>query len=544
MNLLETFAPKAHRSGFFRFLHFDPAISAALRASTLNTIGAADPCDAIVIGAGAAGGFAAVLLAEKGLRVLILDAGSARSRLGSLSRRIGRIGTSRLFNAARLQRIETRRQPIQSRCYAWRFAPDAFIDDIKCPYSTAPNRPFLWFRARQLGGRLIIPGHGRQYYRFGSGEWCPNDGLSPRWPLRPGELDKWYLLVERRVRLSGMRDGLACVPDSALTQLLELTPSEVRSKEAIVTNWPNAHVIVGRSAPAFNALGAAAQTGRVLIRQGAIVREIEVDRLGRVTGAIWFDERSQTEQRARAPLVFLCASALESTRILLLSRSSRKPDGLGAASGALGRFLMDHIKISAEGYGPLSSLPSAHDPWRCLYLPRFEKRKTSVGPQRGYGVQLYLSPGDTDRSGFRAISFAEMLPRADNRVTLDLGRKDAWGIPVLRIDCAHSDIEIGRAREQAAALRELGGALGMRITRVDEAPAPPGASNHECGTARMGNDPGDSVLNAHNECWDARGLYVTDAACFPSQGTHNPVLTILALTARACHHAVGAWREE
>jgi choline dehydrogenase-like flavoprotein len=544
MKLLETFAPKAHQSGVFRFLHFDPATSAALRASTLKAIRAADPCDAIVIGAGTAGGFAAVLLAEAGLRVLILDAGSAWSRLGSLSRRIGRIATGRLLNAAKLQRIETRRQPIQSRCYAWRFAPDAFIDDIKCPYSTAQNRPFLWFRARQLGGRLVIPGHGRQYYRFGSGEWCPNDGLSPPWPLRPGELDKWYLLVERRVRLSGMRDGLACVPDSDFTHLLDLTALELVSKQAIVTNWPNAHVVVGRSAPAFNALEAAAKTGRVLIRQGAIVRGIEVDRFGRVTGSIWFDERSRTEERARAPLVFLCASALESTRILFLSQSSRRPDGLGAGSGALGRFLMDHIKISAEGHGPFSSLPSANDPWRCLYLPRFDKRKTSVGPQRGYGVQLYLSRADTDRSGFRAISFAEMLPRADNRVTLDLEQKDAWGIPVLRIDCAHSDIELGRAREQAAALREVGDALGITITRVDDAPAPPGGSNHECGTARMGNDPGDSVLNKYNECWDARGLYVTDAACFPSQGTHNPVLTMLALTARACHHAVGTGREE
>jgi choline dehydrogenase-like flavoprotein len=152
-------------------------------------------------------------------------------------------------------------------------------------------------------------------------------------------------------------------------------------------------------------------------------------------------------------------------------------------------------------------------------------------------VQLGQSPGER-ASSFYAASFAEMLPRPDNQVTLDPGRRDAWGIPVLRIDCAFSDAELARAREQTAVLRQLVELVGVKITRLDELPEPPGSCIHEAGTARMGLSPSDSVLDPHNQCWEANGLYVTDGACFPSIGTQNPTLTILALTARACDHAL------
>jgi choline dehydrogenase-like flavoprotein len=131
-----------------------------------------------------------------------------------------------------------------------------------------------------------------------------------------------------------------------------------------------------------------------------------------------------------------------------------------------------------------------------------------------------------------------MLPRLENQVRLDPQRRDAWGIPVLRIDCAHNEAELARARDQIAALRELAEVAGVTLTHIERAPAPPGSANHECGTARMGSDPANSVLDLYNQCWEAQGLYVTDGACFPSQGTANPTLTILALTARACDHAI------
>jgi choline dehydrogenase-like flavoprotein len=386
-----------------------------------------------------------------------------------------------------------------------------------------------------LGGRAVIRGHGRQYYRLGPSDLVPDDGLSPPWPLKPGELDPWYALVERRIGLAGRRDNLPCLPDSVLSTVLEPSPAEAALQRSITAHWPGARPVLGRFAAPFDALEAAGQTGRLSIRSGAIVREIEVDRSGRVRGVIWIDQRTRSEQRSQAPLVFLCASALESTRLLLLSRSPIGPGGLGARSGILGRFLMDHICVAMRG-----KVPVPFESGRCLYLPRFDARHLPApGPARGFGVQVMQFPADDGSSDFVAVSFGEMLPRSENRVTLDLTRRDTWGIPVLHIDCRYDDTELKRAQQQVLALRDLAEVAGVTVTDLNEAPAPPGTAIHECGTARMGNDPANSVLDPHNECWEARGLYVTDAASFPSEGTQNPMLTILALTARACDHAFG-----
>jgi choline dehydrogenase-like flavoprotein len=328
------------------------------------------------------------------------------------------------------------------------------------------------------------------------------------------------------------------LPDSELSVVLDPTPAEAALQRSISARWAGARPVLGRYGEPFDALEAAAQTGRLLIRSGAIAREIEVDRSGRVRGVVWIDQRNRSEERTSAALVFVCASALESTRLLLLSRSPESPDGLGASSGALGRYLMDHVLLRAEGKGPPLPPGAPIEEGRCLYLARFDARDSSTpGPERGFGVQIQQS-ADVRRSSFFADSFAEMLPRPENRVTLHSTRRDAWNIPVLHIDCSHSSGELFRAREQASALRELASLAGVTLTQIDEAPAPPGSAIHECGTARMGSDPTNSVLNPYNECWEARGLYVTDAACFPSQGTQNPTLTILAVTARACDHAL------
>jgi choline dehydrogenase-like flavoprotein len=364
------------------------------------------------------------------------------------------------------------------------------------------------------------------------------------WPLRTAELDPWYALVERRLGLAGRYDNVPWLPDSELLRVLKPTPDEAALQCAISAEWPGTRPILGRSAPPLDTLELAARTGRLHIRTGAIAREIEVDELGRVRGVIWVDQQSRAEHRAHAQLVFLCASALESTRLLLLSASGRRPHGLGGASGALGRYLMDHVLIAARGLGPPLGRHPNVDGGRCLYLPRFDARGLSATePGRGFGVQLYRRPADANWSSFYAASFAEMLPRPENRVTLDQQRKDAWGIPVLRIECAHGTAELTRVRDQIAALRQLAELADVTLTGIEEAPAPPGIAVHESGTARMGSDRETSVLDPHNQCWEAQGLYLTDAASFPSQGFQNPTLTILALTARACDHAIRTKRQ-
>ena len=495
-----------------------------------------------------------MLLAEGGLRVLVLDAGPPSSWLrgpvrhlsGRLVRRLLepdalRFLPSRVIPRARqmVKALGRRRQPVQSRCISWDQAPHAFIDDLDCPYVTPPDRRFDWFRSRMLGGRLVVPGHGRQYYRLGPDDFSPPDGLSPDWPLQSGELDSWYAFVEHRLQLSGMRDDIPWLPDSEIANTLTPTRPEATLRDRIVERWPGAHPILGRYAPPMETLEAAAKTRRLQCRQGAVVREICVDGSGNVSGVSWIDHQTGSEQRSSAPLVFLCASALESTRLLMLSRSQRNPQGLGGSSGVLGRYLMDHVIVGVEGFGQAQPDWPVAEQGRCLYLPRFDARALPVPkPGRGYGVQVYEFPIGGGRTWFFAFAFAEMLPRPDNRVTLDPDRRDAWGIPALHIDCTYDEAQFALARDQTQGLRELAEVGGIEITRLEEEPRAPGSAIHECGTARMGTDPGSSVLDVNNQCWDAQGLYLTDAACFPSQGYQNPTLTILALTARACQHAL------
>jgi choline dehydrogenase-like flavoprotein len=516
-----------------------PALTAALRTTTLDVARATSRYDAIVVGSGAAGGLAAMLLTEAGLRVLVLDAGVVQSPIRSFSRRLNRSLIRRLLGDTTLAAFDRRRHAIQTQCSAWSGAPGAFVDDVDCPYVTPPEHPFVWFRARQLGGLWVVPGNGRKYYRLGPDDFAPADGLSPPWPLQTGELDSWYALVERKLGIAGRRDNLPWLPDCELSVVLEPTPADAALQQLISARWPNARPVLSRFAAPLGTLEAAAQTGRLFIRRGAIAREIEVDRSGRVHGVIWVDHQNRSEERAHAPMVFLCASALESTRLLLLSKPPQSPNGLGGTTGVLGRYLMDHVLIRAVGIGPpLSPRPSL-GAGRSLYLPRFESRNLSVpAPGRGFGVEIFYNSETDSESRFRALSFGEMLPRPDNRVVLDAQRRDAWGIPILHIDCSHARTELDLAREQVSALRELAEVAGVTLTQINEAPAPPGSAIHECGTARMGTNPEESVLDPHNECWEARGLYVTDAACFPSQGSQNPTLTILALTARACDHAL------
>jgi choline dehydrogenase-like flavoprotein len=528
----------------------------AIRATTLEVLRRERSHDAIVIGAGAAGGFAALSLAEAGLRVLVLDAGWRRSFLSSpIQRSISgitrRLADPKMTNVlppvivskgrAALKMIGRWRQPIQTQCYAWERLPEAFVDDRDQPYTTPSGLPFNWIRARQLGGRMVIPGHGRQYYRLSPDDFAPADDLSPRWPLDFGELDPWYSLVERRLGLSGTHGELSGLPDSEINTILTPTPAESGLHDAIKARWPTAQVGLGRYAPPLASLDLAASTGNIRCRQGAVVQSIDVNDKGAVKGVVWYDEEGRTKEYARAPLVFLCASSLETTRILLLSRSEQHPNGIGAGSGALGRFLMDHVMVGAIGITRKTMLAETKIPedGRCSYLRRFDRRNPSASKiKRGYDIQVYQRPGLPGQQYFFALAFAEMLPRRENRIKLDPIVRDSLGIPVLSIECKHDASDLELAREQTSALCELADVAGASLRHIDEKPLPPGMAVHECGTARMGSDPTTSVLDPYNQCWDAQGLYVTDGASFPSQGSQNPTLTMLALTARACARAV------
>jgi choline dehydrogenase-like flavoprotein len=540
-------------------LNRGPALRRALQTTSLTDARSKGVFDAIVVGAGATGSLAALLFAEAGLRVLLLDAGTPPSIWKRWSRCIVRSTGRKLlgdYAQAFLTRaldfslsraLMARRQAIQSRCYAWGLGPDEFVDDIKCPYTLEQDHSFIWFRSRQLGGRMVVPGHGRQYLRLAPCDFEPKDGDNTLWPLQAQELDPWYAAVESRLELCGMRRSSPWQPPSEVSTVVEFDAAEETVIRSITSHWPGLGPQLGFWAPPPDWLELAAETGRLAIREGAVVRKVDVDNTGRVSGVTWIDDSTRAELSSHAPLIFLCASALESTRLLLLSRSARNPGGVGARSGVLGRNLMDHIKVAAEGTGPpLPNVPIAPNAeiGRCIYLPRLDAgARRNPDSHRAFGAQLYCRPVDATQSKFWVTSFGQMLPKMENRVSLDPDRLDAWGIPVLKVHCRYDSDDLVLAGEQARALRELAGAMGARHLRVDEIPASPGGANHECGTARMGASASSSVLDPNNQCWDAPGLFVTDGACLPSQGAQNPTLTLMALTARACSYAIGQTRE-
>lgn len=489
--------------------------------------------DAIIVGAGAAGGLAALLLAEANLRVLLLDAGWRAHPARHPYRRVLEATVPRLaslrsspylpasvasFGQKALKAAGRIRQPVQTKSFAWFLAPGGFVDDRDFPYSVAPGTRFDWFRTHRVGGRMTIPGHGRQYHRLGADVFAANDPQR-RWPISAADLDPWYTFVEQRLGIAGRSDDG------------ERNEAETETMRTLSAMWPGARVSLGRSAAPLSSAENAVSTGRATLRQGAVVRNVDVNASGRVTGVTWVDRETRAVSSARAPIVFLCASALETARILMSSRSSKSPEGLGAASGVLGRCLMDHIAISGEGEGDvLPGGPIEETPGRCTFVPR----TTSAGTP--YGLQFYRwSKGE--RSKFAAVAFAEMGPRLENRVMLDTSIKDACGNPTLRIECRHNADDCAAAAEQSQAIREAADAFGVKLSRLDLKPPPPGTAMHECGVARMGDSPANSVIDPNNECWDAKGLYVTDGAAFPSAGAEHPTLTIKALTARACAHA-------
>jgi choline dehydrogenase-like flavoprotein len=534
-----------------------PALAEAIAAASLQRLEDPRGFDAIVVGGGASGGMAALQLTRAGLSVLVLDAGwpldPAAEPLRYLTARFVKSAADPRLQAVlppkaialgqrALRFMGKAHQPVQTRCFAWMLAPESFVSDRRRPYVAEPGGVFDWFRAEQLGGRMIIPGHGRQYYRMSEADLHPTDGLSPDWPLAPGELTPWYEAVENLLGLAGGDEDCPWVPSGPMRRV---TPNaaEAEAVARVRERWPGVQPLLGRSAEPLNSLEMAAETGRLACRRGAVASEVCFDRGGSAKGVCWYDRATRSLRMARAPLVFLCASALESTRILLASRAAT--GGIGERSDALGRYLMDHVILSAEGEGPgLPGEPVADEPGRCMYLPRFDLREGTGAASRGYGMQIYRWSTGRGRSYFNCVSFAEMTPNAENRVSLDPDRRDAFGLPVLRIQCRHTEAELRQATDQAKALRELGDLFDVRFHRLLTAPAAPGTAIHECGTARMGGDPKSSVLDPFNQCWDVRGLYVTDGAAFPSQGAQNPTLTILALTARACAHAVGAGRPE
>ncbi|HLV85757.1 MAG TPA: GMC family oxidoreductase [Candidatus Sulfotelmatobacter sp.] len=547
--------------------------------------------DAIVVGSGITGGWAAKELSEKGLKTLVLEAGRPIipeqdyvEHVPSWEMKFRGLGDRRRLREE---------QPIQSLCYACdEWGSKFFIKDKDLPYSTAPGKPFTWIRGRQVGGRSIM--WGRQSYRWSDLDFEANlrEGIAVDWPIRYADLAPWYDHVEEFAGITGEALGLPQLPDSKFLPPMKMNCAEMVVRDALAKHFGGERVLtIGRAAiltqdhggrakchycgpcergcitrsyfSSVNAtLPAAEKTGRMTLRPFSVVHSVSFDaKTRKATGLRVIDATTRATFEFKAKVVFLCASALESARILLNSATTEFPNGLANSSGELGHNLMDHAKgggadctiIGNEDRTEFGRRPNG------IYVPRFRNVKTKHPDfLRGYGFQGGGSQQGWERGmkqiafgpefkkalrqggpwRFTFYGFGECLPDHDNYLEIDKDTVDTWGIPTIRIHCAHRENEKAMQKDMAIAAAEMCAAAGARDIQPYNDHDPPGLAIHEMGTARMGRDPKTSVLNAHCQAHDVKNLFVTDGAAMTSSSCVNPSLTYMALTARACDYAV------
>jgi choline dehydrogenase-like flavoprotein len=547
--------------------------------------------DAIVVGSGITGGWAAKELTEKGMDTLVLEAGGPVDPDKDYVEHVA--PWEMKFRGMGDIRKEQSNQHVQRECYACdEWASKFFVNDKENPYTTEANKPFLWIRGRQVGGRSIM--WGRQSYRWSDLDFEANvrDGIAIDWPIRYRDIAPWYDYVEEFIGVTGQAEGLPQLPDGKFLPAMEMTCVEADVKDAIAKNFGGERMMtMGRAAvltqshhgrapchycgpchrgcrtrsyfSSLNAtLPAAQKTGKLTIRPHSVVHSVLFDASTRsVTGVHVIDGQTRKSTEFRGKVLFLCASALESARILLNSSSREFPTGLANSSGQLGRNLMDHVM----GGGAKAVMTGREDRTQQgrrpngIYVPRFRNVKQKHPDfLRGYGFQgggarqdwqraidmpgfgaefksLLKSPGPWK---FTFYGFGECLPNTSNYIELDKSKTDSWGVPTLKIHCAFGENERALLKDMSTTAAEMLNAAGARNIETFIEDNAPGLTIHEMGTARMGHDPKTSVLNAHNQAHEVKNLFVTDGACMTSSSCVNPSLTYMALTARACDYAV------
>ena len=545
--------------------------------------------DAIVVGSGISGGWAAKELTERGLNVLVLERGKNVEHIADYVNAV-KPPWAYPHRGGRTQEMIAR-YPVLKRDYPLNETNlDFWVNEAESPYSEV--RRFDWFRGYQVGGRSLT--WGRQSYRWSDFDFAANakDGIATDWPIRYADLAPWYDHVERFAGIAGSHEGMAQLPDGQFQPAMPLNCGEAlvagklknlfggrrrlipgrtanltrplegrgqcQSRNACWLGCPYGAYFSSQS----STLPAAVKTGRMTMKVWSIVTEVLYDRdKQRASGVRVLDAITNQTTDYRAKIVFLCASTINSTWLLMRSATDVWPGGLGSSSGELGHNLMDHhFRLGASGtldglddktvYG---SRPTG------FYIPRFrnlfgDKREYL----RGFGYQ-----GSASRSGWgRAVAelgiggefkdaaampggwriggtaFGEMLPEHTNQITLDATKRDKWGLPVVKIDCATGENERLMRKDMTTDLAEMLEQCGVKHVSTYDNGYFPGMGIHEMGTARMGTTAKNSVLNKHNQVWDAPNVFVTDGSCMTSAACQNPSLTYLALTARAADYAV------
>lgn len=499
--------------------------------------------DVAVVGSGLNGAWAAKVLSERGLSVIVLEAGPTRTLGKDVT------GEAYAFNGKPPpEEVRARHAVVQNQLWFHEGNAHLFADEIEHPVVHPDDAPFAWVRSRQVGGRGIL--WARVALRMSDHEFfaARADGIGPSWPFGHDILAPHYAAVERRLGVAGAPGGGPTLPDGVFEAPLELSPAEHQLRERMAARWATRRIVerrvlspttVGKGGwPAFTAQGSclsdALETGRVDVRSDAVVTRIEADG-ATATEVRYLDRRTKTEHSVRARAYVLAASTIETVRLLLLSKSPRHPAGLGGSSGLLGRGVMDHVGLRLIGFlGNAAPVTAPPEKLCGAYIPRFTNVPGGEPADfaRGYGVFVTLQPGPrADLAIFGACG--EMLPHDDNTVTLDATITDVDGIPAPRVTCRLHDNERRMLAHQEQTLRELAGLLDVRIHQVGP-PLVPGELIHECGGARMGDDRSRSVTDSGGRLWDAPNVLVVDGASWPSGGYQNPTLTMMAVTDRSC----------
>jgi len=545
--------------------------------------------DAIVVGSGISGGWAAKELTEKGLRVLVLERGKNIEHIKDYVNAT-KAPWQYPHRGGRTRAMEEM-YPVLKRDYPLNETNlDYWASDRDSPYTEVKR--FDWYRGYHVGGRSLM--WGRQSYRHSDFDFEANakEGVAIDWPIRYAEISPWYDYVEKHAGINGSHEGMPQLPDGQF-----LPPMQLNCGEQLVADkankifGPHRRIIPGRSANLTQAhdgraqcqyrnacwlgcpygayfssqsstLPHAAKTGKMTLKPFAIVSEVLYDKdKKRATGVRVMDAINNQMTDYSAKVIFLCASTLNSTWLLMRSATNVWPGGLGSSSGELGHNLMDH-HFRAGANGKLEGLDDKYYFGRRpngFYIPRYrnlfgDKRQylRGFGYQGGAGREGWgravaeLGVGGQFKDAMSmpggwtigATAFGEMLPNHANKVSIDQTKKDKWGMPVLAIDCAIGENERAMRRDMQVDMAELLNASGVKEVQVYDAGYFPGMGIHEMGTARMGRDPKTSVLNSHNQVWDAPNVFVTDGSCMASAACVNPSLTYMALTARAADFAV------
>ena len=547
--------------------------------------------DAIVVGSGISGGWVAKELCERGLKVLMLERGPEVRHGEDYSQDLA-ASLRRSEDQIALEEREKHYPYYVGVSYALFESNKTFwASDYDHPYETAPGKPYRWIRGYQLGGRSLT--WGRQSYRWAPQDFESNlkDGHGVDWPIRYDDLAPWYDHVEAFAGISGDYDGLCQLPDGDFLPPWPMNVVEEAAKARIESAFPTRRMIMGRVANLSRTtkvhqdlgrkrcegklacahgcnlggyfstqaatLPAALATGNLTVVTDAVVASVEHDPvLGRVTGVRVVDRNTREGRTYPARMVFLNASSINTSAILLNSRSEAFPRGLANGSDQVGRNLMDHVSTRPI-VGRWPGFQDQHDPGERptgIYIPRYANVTETDKPYlRGFGMQggavrtrRAEAPGGLPWS-MSLMPFGEVLPNPDNRVTLSATRTDSWGVPVPVIDAAHGRNEYAMMREAARDAWEMLRAAGcVDLNRWEEAAehvTPPGDRIHEMGTARMGRDPATSVVNGWGQAHEVPNLFLSDGAVMASSASMNPSLTYMALSARTANHAADLLRD-